>query len=101
MSVVAQIKAQLPMLEYAATLTELRHTGNDRYSGICPVHPDKNPSFRVNARTNKCQCFSETCQLHHKHGYDVIDLYAMVQGISNQDAIIALRKELDGATNNY
>jgi len=66
------IKATIPIEQVAAEYTELRATGDKRYSGRCPLpdHDDRTPSFFVyaDAQDPHFHCFG--CQMHG----DAIDL---------------------------
>lgn len=90
--VVAQILNKISILGLANQYTKMTSTdpAGRWWMGICPVHNDKNPSFRVDATYNKCGCFSQSCRLHN--GGDVIDLYAAIKNISITNAIGELSK---------
>ncbi len=75
----------IPILEVARCLGIQT---NQRRNIRCPFpdHPDKNPSFSFILTSNRCWCFG--CG----RGGSVIDLVALVLGISARDAISWLRK---------
>lgn len=91
---IVYIKNNLSILELARRYIQLYNTdGVGRWwMGICPVHNDKNPSFRVDALYNKCGCFSQHCEMHD--GGDVIDLYAAINNVSISESIERLYEQL-------
>lgn len=84
---VSKIRAAYPVYDYALSLTKLVKTGNS-WSGLCPFHPDKNPSFWVSGDRWGCR----SCDISG----DVINLHAKVRKISNLEAIKELAKALVG-----
>ncbi|MDP3786885.1 MAG: CHC2 zinc finger domain-containing protein [Candidatus Omnitrophota bacterium] len=72
----------VPILEVAESL-KLKRSG-ENFKGICPFHPDKDPSFYVYPETNSFYCFG--C---HKAG-DVIALAEHLFGLSFKDAVCRL-----------
>ena len=62
--------------------------------GICPFHPDKNPSFFVWPESNRWKCFG--CGL----GGDVIDFVKAAQKISFKEAIKFLSHHIGSNNNN-
>jgi len=65
---------------------------DDFYLARCPFHDDHNPSFWINARLNLCGCYAGCTS----KPYDVINLVARLEGISNQNAIHLLGQRLRG-----
>lgn len=55
------------------------------YMGLCPFHPDRDPSFRYDASRETWGCFSPRCPGHR--GGDVIDFYALLKGVDNRTAM--------------
>ena len=85
---VSVIKKYWPIVDFARTLTTLSSKDEKWYSGPCPFHgadPDKH--FWVNAEKNVCGCFK--CSGWSAGGLigDVINLYAMWQGVTVKEAI--------------
>jgi DNA primase len=73
-----ELKQQIPLLEYlqAHGWQQVRPIGFGRFLGLCPLHPDNNPSFLVNPYKNLFHCYG--C----RRGGDVIrfaELYYQVQ----------------------
>jgi hypothetical protein len=64
-----------------------RQTGKDFYMDLCPLHPDRSPSFWINDRLNRCGCYSGCIT----GSGSVIDFYAKLKGIDDQEAIDQLR----------
>jgi len=62
--------------------------------GLCPMHDDHEPSFRVDTVGGRCNCFSTSCRLNDPRGLDVIELYGRLHNLDNKDAIRALAAEL-------
>jgi DNA primase len=91
-TLVQRIKDKLPMLEYASRFTTMKTApGNrDEHMGKCPSpdHEDDGPSFYVNTGKN----------LFHCHGCgitgNVIQLYAIMNGMEADDAKFTLGREL-------
>lgn len=87
-SLVQQIKDRLSILDVAGLIgVDLTRRGN-RCWGLCPIHSENTPSFSVNPETNRFQCYG--CN----QGGDQIDLYALVNNLSNREAIMALANHL-------
>lgn len=89
---ISNIKERYPIYDVICQYTNLRSTSSDGrwYIGKCPAHSDNGPSLRVDTKYNRCYCWSDKCRLHQPCGCDVIDFYAIVNNISNLDAIIEL-----------
>lgn len=99
MTPIEQIKAALPIAPFVAKHTNgLKPTKQGWFVGRCPFHqsPDDPPTKRklwVNANKGICGCFDPACQGDHPP-MDVINFYARLQGISNDQAIEDLAKQL-------
>jgi len=94
-SYVDQIKARLPIIELADKITDLRPSDGGRgryYLGKCPFHPDKHPSFWLDAELGLANCFRPDCG--GEKPMDVINLYARYHNITNRQAIFDLCDEL-------
>lgn len=55
--------------------------------GYCPAHDDKNRSLSIDLERGRIQCLAAGCQLHTRHGSDLIDAYAILNNLSNREAI--------------
>lgn len=51
---------------------------------------DRNPSLSLDLETNRCQCLKPGCLLNGLHGNDVIDAYAILNGLSLRQAIVQM-----------
>ena len=92
---VSVIKKYWPIVDFARTLTTLSSKDEKWYSGPCPFHgadPDKH--FWVNAEKNVCGCFK--CSGWSAGGLigDVINLYAMWQGVTVKEAIKQMARRI-------
>jgi len=59
-------------------------SANGRYwIARCPFHPDKNPSFWLDAKEQKGGCFAGCID----KSVDVINVYAQMHGLSNEEAL--------------
>lgn len=78
-SPIAKLKAALSVLDIARELVPDLHSsdgGKGRwYAGLCPFHPDRNPSFWVDATRNLWGCHSTNCP--QQGGHDVLNLAAL------------------------
>lgn len=85
MDIVSQIKAKVDIKEYAE-----KHTKFKGKQALCflPGHNEKTPSFSVNTREQYFYCFG--CN----RGGDVIRLRALVEGITDEEAINRFAEEL-------
>ena len=85
-----QLKQHLPLLEY---LQRHNWTGNhvgagDEFVGLCPLHPDTQPSFYVNARKNLFYCHGCQC------GGDLIRFVELSQRLSFRASVAHLKHEI-------
>src|SRR3977135_1410809 len=68
------LKQQADMVRIVGDYVKLRKAGAQNYSGLCPFHAEKTPSFSVHA----------TRQFYHCFGCDVSgDVFSFVQKIEN------------------
>ncbi len=87
----APLADRIPLvLEQASLLAEvtgrgvkLRRSGREMI-GLCPIHPDRTPSFTVNADKGRWYCHG--CQ----RGGDVINLVEQIDGVARAEAISKL-----------
>jgi hypothetical protein len=83
--VVAKIKKTLEIQQF---FTKTRKSGGSYLVTHCPFHDDKNPSFWIDTQKQICGCFSGCTS----KAMDVIDLYARLYGLSNNEAIRMLER---------
>ena len=55
-----RVRAAIDMVDLVGTRSELRRAGADSYSGICPFHDERTPSFSVKPSEKLYYCFG--CQ---------------------------------------
>jgi DNA primase len=55
-----QVRDAVDMVDLIGTRTELRRAGADRYTGLCPFHDERTPSFGVTPSKKFYYCFG--CQ---------------------------------------
>jgi DNA primase len=55
-----RVRAAIDMVDLVGTRTELRRAGADSYSGLCPFHDERTPSFSVKPSEKVYYCFG--CQ---------------------------------------
>lgn len=77
------LKGSISIVNVVASRVSLRKVGSN-YSGLCPFHDEKTPSFMVNVNNNTYKCFG--CG---KSG-DIITFVSEIEGLSFFDAIKAL-----------
>lgn len=53
---IQQVRSAADLVELASAHTDLRRQG-DRYTGLCPFHEERSPSFSVNAADKLYYCF--------------------------------------------
>jgi DNA primase len=79
--IVAEVQAKVDLLAYVSQYVTLKKRGRE-YTGLCPFHAEKTPSFSLNAEK----------QLWHCYGCDAGgDLIKFVQRYENVDFSAALR----------
>jgi len=92
---IKQIKARCPIGSFVAPYTRgLKSSGKGFMIGFCPFHKHsyKRPNFWVNLEKGICACFVPTCEAHDPP-MDVINFYARLKGLTNQEAITELGKD--------
>lgn len=105
-SKIEAIKKQFPLAPYVAKYTNgLKATGPHFLIGRCPFHqPSTDPAnkrkFWVNTQHNICGCFHPACRAYCNQGedpsskpLDIINFYALINGLSNEQAIAQLSQE--------
>lgn len=78
---------------YTAQGLEPKKTRGDEWECLCPFHEDTKPSFNLNLRTGQWQCHA--CG---EKGNEV-SFYAKLHGVSNIEAVRAIRTQMGGGTN--
>ena len=94
-SYIDEVKARLPILEFAEKITNLTPSDGSRgryYLGKCPFHPDEHPSFWVDVQLGLANCFRAHCG--GEKPMDVVNLYARHNEITNTEAIYDLCDQL-------
>lgn len=99
-SLIAKIKQARTILAYASSLLSERHFGlrssdggrGRWWSGRCPFHDDKRPSFWVDSERGLFGCHASGCPA--SRGGDVINLHALACRLSVKDAVADLAREL-------
>ena len=52
-----RLRDSADIVEVVSGYTQLKKSGGQRFTGLCPFHSEKTPSFQVNASTNLWHCF--------------------------------------------
>ena len=82
------LKQQIPLLDYLAGQgwQPVRHIARGRLMGLCPLHPDRRPSFLVDPGNSLFYCYG-CCR-----GGDVIRFVELSQGLPFSEALALLRR---------
>ncbi len=80
---VERVKEAADIVEIVSAYTDLRRAG-ERYTGLCPFHEERTPSFSVDAREKLYHCFG--CGV----GGDVIKFVEEKEGLGFPEAVEAL-----------
>ena len=75
------VKQQADIVKVVGEYVKLRKAGAQNFTGLCPFHKEKSPSFSVNAAHNFFYCFG--C---HEKG-DVFTFVMKMEGLSFPDAL--------------
>src|SRR5215469_11418337 len=78
-----EIRRRINILDVISTHVTLKRSGR-RYTGLCPFHSEKTPSFTVNPELGFFYCFG--CHA----GGDVFDFVMRMGGVSFPDALTEL-----------
>jgi DNA primase len=84
MEFVEQLKSSVDIVTVIGEYVRLRRSGTNRYTGLCPFHNEKNPSFSVHAVHQFYKCFS--CGA----GGDVLKFVMEKEGVSFYEALKSL-----------
>jgi hypothetical protein len=93
-SLAQTVASRYSIVDLASRFTELHSSGQGWLMGLCPAHNDHDPSFRIDLRHNCAYCWSPTCVLHDDKGVNVIDFYKRMTGVTYQQAVQDLGREL-------
>lgn len=96
--IINEIKSHLSTWALVSSIMNFR-PGSGRYlKAICAFHDDTNPSFLYDTQTDRCKCMAPHCQAYGINGsafwMDSINIFAIINNISNQEAIQILRESL-------
>src|SRR5690349_2172539 len=80
MDFVEHLKSQVDIVQTIQAYVKLRRVGH-RYTGLCPFHTEKSPSFSVNADLQFYHCFG--C----KAGGDVLKFIEQIEHVSFYEAL--------------
>src|SRR3954454_14729419 len=80
---VERVKDAADVVEIVSSYTDLRRSG-ERYTGLCPFHEERTPSFSVDAREKLYYCFG--CEA----GGDVFRFVQEKEGLGFGEAVEAL-----------
>src|ERR1035438_2113491 len=80
MDFVEHLKSQVDIIQTIQTYVKLRRAGR-RYTGLCPFHSEKSPSFSVNPDLQFYHCFG--C----KAGGDVLKFIEQIEHVSFYEAL--------------
>jgi integrase len=85
-----QLKQRLPLLDYLRRHNWTGHHvgAGDEFVGLCPLHPDQQPSFYINARKNLFYCHGCNC------GGDLIRFVELSKRLSFRESIAHLKQEI-------
>src|SRR3974390_2591013 len=84
MEFVEQLKSAVDIVSVIGEYVRLRKSSAYRYTGLCPFHSEKTPSFSVHASKQFYHCFG--C---HAHG-DVLKFVMEIEGLSFYEALKSL-----------
>lgn len=84
MEFVDQLKSSIDIVTVIGEYVRLRKASAQRYSGLCPFHAEKTPSFSVHAARQFYHCFG--C---HASG-DVLKFVMEIEGVSFYEALKSL-----------
>ena len=85
-----QLKQRLPLLQYLErhNWTGYHVGAGDELVGLCPLHPDRRPSFYINARKNLFYCHGCQC------GGDLIRFVELSEHLSFRESVTRLKWEI-------
>lgn len=86
-STIAEVKSKIDILDYIGRYTTLKKAGK-HYTGLCPFHKEKSPSFVVSPDRQMWYCFG-ACH----EGGDVLNFLMKWENISFMEALRELAEE--------
>ncbi|HLM13046.1 MAG TPA: DNA primase, partial [Reyranella sp.] len=84
-----ELRARLSLSEVVGRKVSLKRKSGAEYSGLCPFHNEKTPSFTVNDKKAFFYCFG--C---HEKG-DAVDFVIKTEGLSFPEAVEKLAREVN------
>jgi len=82
-----QVKQQADIVKIINDYVRLKKSGAQNYSGLCPFHKEKTPSFSVHVGRQHYYCFG--C---HEHG-DVFNFIQKIENLSFPEAVRAVAQK--------
>ena len=79
-----QLKSSVDIVDVVGEYVRLKKSGPQRYSGLCPFHNEKTPSFSVHAARQFYKCFG--CG----EGGDVFSFVQKIEGVTFYEALKTL-----------
>ena len=79
-SVVNEIKSKIDIVDLIGEYVKLKKVGSG-YQGLCPFHPDKNPSFYVSPERQTFKCFG--CGAYG----DIFTFIMKIEGVDFKEAL--------------
>ncbi|MGA3097974.1 MAG: DNA primase [Bryobacteraceae bacterium] len=79
-----QLKSSVDIVDVIGEYVRLKKSGPQRYSGLCPFHNEKTPSFSVHAARQFYKCFG--CG----EGGDVFSFVQKIEGVTFYEALKTL-----------
>lgn len=81
-----ELRSQINTSDVVGKKVALKKKGKE-YSGLCPFHNEKSPSFSVNDQKGFYHCFG--CGAHG----DIIGFTMQIEGLGFKDAIVKLAND--------
>src|SRR6202051_3957790 len=82
------VKQQADIVRIVGDYVKLKKTGTQNYSGLCPFHGEKTPSFSVHATRQFFHCFG--CQASG----DVFSFVQKIENITFPEAVRAVAQKV-------
>src|SRR5271167_1900093 len=82
------VKQQADIVRIAGEYVKLRNSGGQNYTGLCPFHQEKTPSFTVHAGNQFFYCFG--CNA----GGDVFSFVQKIENITLPEAVPIVAEKL-------
>src|SRR6476660_2891430 len=78
---IERVRNAIDMADLVGTRVELRRSGANSMTGLCPFHDERSPSFSVTVADKLYYCFG--CQA----GGDAIGFVRAIEGLEFKDAV--------------